>query len=525
MLLSLKLENLVLIEKAQIAFGSGLNILTGETGAGKSVLLAAIRLISGEKGGADWIRHDAASAVVEAEIFPYPTLPEELEAPPPGEPLLIRRELFRSNKSRCLIQDNLVSASFLRSFIRPILEIVDQNSSQYLCESESQRKMLDAFADLEPSVLEFSRSFDEEMQLRKQLNQALEANSRRKEDLAWAQTSLQQIEQSMPTLEEETQWHQELNRLSHAEELLIKVSAVTEGLSEFAPQLHRFSSLLEHAARLDPSLTALSQTMKASSIELEEIERSLLSSLQHYDTDPSRLAAIEEKITVWEQLKRRFGGSRETIEKQKGKFLRQIEQLEHLDEEIETLQNTLHQLEKRHQEIAGQISLRRKVAASTFANQVQEELQSLNLPYAQFEVSVQPTPISSYGIDTTQFRFSANPGFVTLPLNQCASGGELSRLLLAIKTVLAKTECQCLVFDEIDSNVGGQTAAMLGEKLKTLSKTRQVLCVTHFVQVAKAATDHFAVSKKECNDMVFTSIERLDKAMREKEFSRMLGIS
>ena len=525
MLLSLKLENLILIEKAVVRFEDGFHIITGETGSGKSILLTAIRLILGEKGGADLIRSQAPCAIIEAEFSSFPNpMPEGIDAPRPGDPLLIRREILPSGKSRCFVQDQLVSIAILRKITESLVEIVDQSSSHLLVSSESQRLMLDTFANLREQASFFANSFAEEKRLRKQLENALLANANQSRDLEWAESGLQYIENVQWKKDEELLLEEQHRLLANAQELIEKTAQVADGLSTLAPQMKQLNHILETAAKIDPSLKEIAQSIKSSTIELEEAESSLQAYLNRKETAPEHLAAIESRLSLIDQIKRRFGNSWEAVEKQKGKFFRQIEELHALEGQIDTLKTALFDIEKTNQNLAEQISCQRQTAAQILSAQVLKELQDLNLPLAQFEISVRRIEMTFGGIDLVRFLFSANPGLSPVPLEQAASGGELSRLVLALKTALAEqNDCKCLIFDEIDSNVGGQTAVALGEKLRAIAKNAQVIAVTHFVQVAKAALHHFSVCKVEKNGSFITKVERLSKALREKEYARMLG--
>jgi len=223
-------------------------------------------------------------------------------------------------------------------------------------------------------------------------------------------------------------------------------------------------------------------------------------------------------------LKKRFGPSWDDVERKKNELSAEIDRLLSLDETVASLEQNARRLEEETKQAARELSEKRQKAAPLFNRTVLEELRSLNLPSAAFQANLEAKSLSGLGIDAALFLFSANPGLPPLPLDQATSGGELSRLLLAIKIVLAdKEKTACLVFDEIDSNVGGQTAAVLGEKLQKLSKHRQIVCVTHFVQVARCALRHFAVSKVEKGGRAKTLVDRLDAEAREKEYARMLG--
>jgi len=514
MLFSLKIENLILIEKAEIAFGSGLNILTGETGSGKSAILSAIRLISGERADMQLIRKGADLAVVEAVLTGIACEGEDLVLPPAGTPLHVRREIHRSGKNRCFIEDQQVSLSFLRKCTS--IERVDQSSSLTLCSLDQQRILIDAFGGLSAEAAAFELSFGEEKKIEAELQSLFQSQIQRERELEWTEKDLALIVAVNWRPDEEEKLAQEHHFLTHAQELAEKMGAVSSGLTEGAepliPALKRVAAALEHCTRFDAKLIPIAGSMKSALLELEEGGRSIRTYVDGLEADPGRLLFIEKRIAELESIKRRFGRTFIEVEQQKEQLLAKIDRLTHLDEQIKTIRATLEVLKKKNSTWAQEIYQKRRAAGIRFAAQVLEELKSLNIPHARFELAE----------DEIRFLFSANPGVSPIPLEQCASGGELSRLLLAIKVILSEGS-SCLVFDEIDSNVGGQTATILGEKLKRLSSQRQVICVTHFVQVAKCAMDHFLVAKTEKEGNAYTTIEKLNHKNRELEYNRMLG--
>ena len=525
MLSHLKLQDLILVDKAEIEFGAGLNIFTGETGSGKSAILIAVKLIAGERADVEWIRAGAPSAIVEAKLVSYSKESlNDIELPPNGEPLTVRREIHRSGKSRCFIEDQLVNASMLRDIMRPLIEMVDQSSSLELSMPEKQRKILDIYAGLEQESTHLFNLFTEMNDAKKELESTLAARLNRSRDLEWAESCFNEIEEVKWQKEEEENLTQSHLQLTHAQELTEKVAGTTEGLSNLAPHIRQLAHLVEGAASLDPQLRSSAQTIKTAALELDETEQFLRSYLSGLEEDPRRLEAVESRIGAIEALKRRFGPTWEDVEKKKAQFAAEIERLQGLDDLKADLEEKVRTLEEQADALAKELSEMRRQAAKALSQSVLEELRSLNLPHANFELRIDPKPLSSNGIDDIRFLFTANPGLATLPLDQCASGGELSRLLFATKVAIAEKESvQCLIFDEIDSNVGGQTAAVLGEKLQELSKNRQVICVTHFVQVARFAMHHFAVSKREHQGRAVTFVETLNSKQREQEYARMIG--
>lgn len=530
MLISLKLQNLILVPFASLVFGEGLNIITGETGSGKSAILSALRLISGERADTQLIRKEASFAVIEATFQAdlANLLQEEIQPPAPGEPLHVRREIHRSGKSRCFIEEQQVSLTFLRTCIGSLIEQVDQSSSHTLLSSDEQRNMLDTFADLLVAAQDLKASFLEQKQEEEQLQSLLSTQSSKDRDLEWAQKDLDFLDEINWKEGEEEALTQEHHRLIHVQELLEKIGAISTALSEgtqpFVPFLKRFATTLDQCQRLDPSLSPYSTTLKSTALELEEVGRSLQTYLDRLETDPSRLQFVEERIAALENLKRRFGNSFEAIQIKRKELLAQIEKLHHLDETIQERKKRIQTLRTENEKKAQMLSIARKKGALLLEKEVCSELKSLNLPHACFTIQIEPCPLSSHGIDTLRFLFSANVGVAPAPLDQCASGGELSRLLLALKICLSeKGGASCLVFDEIDSNVGGQTATILGEKLKKLSTHRQVICVTHFLQVARQGMHHFRVTKTQEAGSAVTSIFPLSKQERESEYKRMAG--
>lgn len=492
MISSLKIQNLILVEHAEILFGPGLNILTGETGAGKSAVLSAISLICGARADPQLIRQGDERAVVEAVVGKQ----------------TIRRELHRSGKSRCFIDDALVSLSDLRQNVGAVVEQIDQSSSGILAEPQEQRILLDRFAGLKT----FPEEFAQEQELFSQVDRLLEKAAIRERELRFLRADIEAIEEVNWIPGEEAALEEELQRLTHSKELIEKIGQVANSLE--AASLKRVSFALEQCLRFDPKLKTISDALKSSSLEIAEIAHDLASYLARLETDPKRLNHIEQRLNAIESLKRRLGTTT------KNELLAQIDQWEQLEEETKKAQNALAILKEQNIQRALALSEKRKQIAPLFAAQVLQELIPLNLPHAQFRVDIAPQPMTSSGIDAITYLFSANPGHPPIPLQECASGGELSRVLLAVKTLLAEKESvKCLVFDEIDSNVGGQTATILGEKLRKLGTRCQVICVTHFVQVARCATHHFLVAKNKS----LTTIEALKGEKREREYGRMLG--
>lgn len=494
MLRSLKIQNLVLVEKGSIDFGEGLNILTGETGAGKSAVLAAIRLIAGMRADTGLVGTKGDLAIVEAEV----------------EGKIFRREIHRSGKSRCFVEEELVSLTELKEKLGTSIDFVDAEHAFALCAPENQRALFDAALGLTDEVERWRASLAEERALQTELDELAASQETRGRDLAWTEEDLAHIDAVQWKAGEEEALAAEHKMLVHAQELTEKLGIASEGLA--ATSLKQIAISLERAAALDPQLTPLSAHCKAAALEIDEVQSQLHTYLAKLDADPKRLEVLEERIGLIERLKRKYGKTIEEVEEKKKNLQEKVFHLTHLEEEVERKREKWKKKKEENTRLAAKLLEKRRAGEPLFTEQVLKQLYDLNLPYAQFFVSLK---------DEVRFLFSANPGHAPIPLEECASGGERARLLLAMKTVLAEREKKgCLIFDEIDSNVGGHTATALGEKLKQIAQHAQVICVTHFVQVAKCAEHHFAVSK---NGSAITTITRLQAQGKAQEYQRMLG--
>jgi DNA repair protein RecN (Recombination protein N) len=520
MFIQLTIKNLILVESAEITFEKGLNILTGETGAGKSAILSAIRLIAGDRADPGLIGKYGEIGIVEAKISSY-TLPDDLEKPKPGDPLVIRREISKLGKNRCFANDQQISLQTLRQIVGHSVEIVDQSSSHLLSSLENQRKILDVYCETWPWIEKLESSFSEQQELKKQEMALVQMSETRNRDLKWLEEDLQFILDVNWKKEEEEQLLMEHHRLTHSQELIEKMDTLSSILAEMP--LQKAAQTLERCANLDSNLLPYAASLKSLRLEFDEISRFIHSYMNRLEADPKRLEKVEDRIAQIEQIKRRFGKTFDEVEAKKQDLDQKIETLKHLDAQLDQIRDVLRKKTEENREIGMLIRKMRKEKEPLFTRAILNELQSLNLPNAQFIVHFQEAPLSSHGMDCITFLFSANVGHPPIPISECASGGELSRLLFSMKVILSDKENQtCLIFDEIDGNVGGQTASILGEKLHILSQEKQIICITHFVQVARLAQTHFAVKKIE--SLGKTQISKLTENEKQEEYDRMLGV-
>ncbi len=515
----LKIENLILIEKAEITFGPHLNILTGETGAGKSAVLSAIHLILGERADLQLIRNGADFAVVEARVK-IAHRNSAIPLPSPSESILVRRELYRSGRNRIFVDDQLVSLQELKSIIGRSIELVDQSSAHFLSDEGVQRQLLDLYA----SSPDFTPHFERQIEAESKLSQLLIKQKTGLERQKAIEEDLKILEEIDYKDGEEEILAADHALLTHAQDLVEKISEVvfllSEGSQPILPLLKRKIYQFENLLDIAPQLREAVGLLKNGTLELEEAACGLVAQADCLDTDPHRLSYIEERIGQIESLKRRFGAA--FIEKKK-QLQDELDGIVHLDEDIDTVRNLLKKIQSENHLFLHELTQMRKSASEHLTKEVSKELQSLNLGHGHFVITVQPKLICSHGSDAIHFLFTANPGSPLSSLSE-VSGGELSRLLFAIKTALAsRDQSSCLIFDEIDSNVGGETAALLGAKLEKMSSVRQLICVTHFVQVAKRAKNHYLVAKSTHSSGAITTVTQLNSNNRQNEFDRMIG--
>lgn len=513
MLKTLEIENLILVDCASLTFGKGLNVLTGETGSGKSAILAAIGLLMGDRGDAGLVGMKKESAVVRAEFV--------LER----QPFEVRREIDRSGKSKCWIEGKAVPVAMLKTIVKPLIECVDQSSAQMLFDTEVQRDLLDTASGCKMLATGMQTAFGEWKEQEGKLEACRAAKSARDRELAWASEDLSFLEEHNWKEDEEASLSQEHARLANAQELIQKAEAALQALE--GSRLAAALPFVESSARLDARLKETAATLKSAHLEVQEVVKELASYLNRLELNPNRLEAIEARLAAIEQIKRRFSSATwAEVQAAKQKLQEKVDRLQNLEEEERLLQQFVEEKFAEVTAMAETLSSQRKKGALHFACCIMEELTRLNFPHAVFQIQMSKCPLASHGKDCIEFLFSANLGQEPVSLKECASGGELSRLLFAMKKILAHHEKNvCLIFDEIDGNVGGQTAAILGEELQKIGLEKQVICITHFKQVAVFAEDHFIVAKEDVDGKTISTIQKLSDADKVKEYARMLGMS
>ncbi len=526
------LNNLILVDTCEVHFSPAFNAVTGETGAGKTALIEAIGLGLGDRADSGLIRKGCDRAFIEIafEIEEVVSLKAMLEDAgieiDTGELLVIRREISKEGKNRAFINCKSVPLPFLKKFGEELIDLIGQGAHRSLLHSDAQRNLIDLYGGLKAELKAFQSAYAEEKELQKKLEDLKQRSlHREREEETW-HLQLEEIETVGLKQGEEEAAFEKYRRLANAQEISEKTEMMIKGLSESSsavlPQLNRFQKTCESLASYDNCFEEFRKWIQESQIALSEVVRSLQS--QEFVNDPNTFQFLENRLNEIARLKRKYGSTFEEIEAYRIKIKTELSQLENLSEDIKSLESALLAAQNSTHWHAQELTLKRRETALRLQKILTYQLQSLNMNGAEVTIEVLSQPRNQTGDDLVQFWLKANMGEHPGLVKEHSSGGELSRLLFAIKVVLAeKNNTPTLIFDEVDANVGGKTASIMGEKLQELGKHRQVICITHFPQVASKADTHFGVQKIEENGRTKSLVRVLSKKEREQELLRMLG--
>ena len=536
MLVELVVENLAVVERLRTAFHPGLNVLTGETGSGKSLVVDALGLLFGGRGSADLIRAGATRLFVSGRF----ELPEDpaliailddagIEAED-GE-LLIEREITAAGKSRAYVSSRPVSVSFLRDVAPFLGDIHGQHDQQRLFNSDSQRALLDetlADQSLAPAVSSAFSSWRESIAALNELDRN-EKDKLRLADLWTMQRN--EIESLSLTPGEDVGLENESSVLKNVAKLSEHATVAYEALSESESSASAQASLavkrLEEAARLDVKLQPIVELLKPANIAITEAAHELRHYIGHLEADPNRLETVETRLANIERLKRKYGNTIEEILAFLESVRAQIDAVENASAFRERLQAEIREKESAFRAAAVKLRDARQKAAKKLERQVETELASLAMKGTRFRMAITDAAPSAAGLDAIEFLVAANTGEDPRPLDKVASGGELSRIALALKTCMtvhpSASTTRTLVFDEVDAGVGGAAAEAVGLRLKKIAMSDQVLCVTHLAQIAGFANHHYLVSKRETKGRTVAELAELGADERVREVARMVS--
>jgi DNA repair protein RecN (Recombination protein N) len=541
MLRELRIENLLLIERAELRLGEGLNAITGETGAGKTVLAHSLDLLMGGKAKDNIVRPGAGEAWVEgvfdlpAGLLDEPELAELAERLPEGaDEVVLGRRVSAGGRTSAFVAGRAATAADLKLLGGRLLAFFGQHEHRKLTISSAQLEVLDGFAGAEHLETRrlYREAHREHGRLAAELAELREAEGSRERDLGLYRYELSEIEEVAPDPEERDGIAAERERLRHAEGLRDAAAGAHAGLAGAeedgggaAAALAQAESLLQGAAGLDAGLDAISERVVALAVELGDVGSELRDYAEGLEADPAALLAIEERLEAIDKLGRKHGGSVESVLEHADRCRAEIARLESAEVRGAEAEAALAEAEKRRQELGERLSVGRADASRPLEERVAAELDKLSMAGATLEVVLEQHPdgYGASGRETVELRVAPNPGIEAAPLRDAASGGELSRVMLALSGLGQAATAGTLVFDEIDAGIGGNTARVVGERLKALGKGRQVLCITHLPQVASLADVHFRLEKDVAEGQSFATVERLDGEGVVEEIRRMLG--
>ncbi len=532
MLTELSITNLAIIEKLQVSFHAGLTALTGETGAGKSIIIDAVSLIMGERASLDLIRSGCDEAAVEAlfDISQLPLIKLELQERgfDADQELIIKRTLSRSGKNRIFINGGMATVSVASSLARSLINIYGQHESQTLLRPENQLQLLDSYAGLSKQRENFAKLFAELAGVVETLTtlDQQEREAARRMDVA----QFQQEEITLAELHdgEDEQLEEERQIIASAEKRLTVTNQAYDvlynGDGALLGQLQHITTALKDIAHIDQTLTPLAGSLDEAYLLLEDSALSLRNYVSRIESDPQALQRIEDRLDLISRLKRKYGATIAEILQFKQQLDQEIGSLQGRVEDRQQLEATRQQLEQQIREQGAALTAQRRSAALKLQQELTSEVGQLAMKDAVIEVAFEPFPEPrSSGYERVELLFSPNPGEQARPLAKIASGGELSRLMLAFKQVLPESDVPTLIFDEVDTGISGATSELVGKKLKNVATRQQVFCITHLPQVASCADHHLLVKKSSDQQRTTTSVVELSQTERIGEIARMLA--
>ena len=534
MLRELRIRNFAVVENLTVPFAPGFNVLTGETGAGKSILVDAILLLRGARAQTDVIRADAETATVEA-VFEVSdgavaTL-DEAGLPLEDGEVVIRRELSRSGRHRAFVNDAAVTVGLLERLGDALVQVHGQHAHQRLLEPTRQLDVLDRFADAEPLRERFAALFAKHAEARAELERRRGAARDRaqRQDLLRFQVS--ELDAARVRVGEDDELRTERRRLQHAERFAAGLQEVGSLLHDDAAsataRLARAGRVLSDLGRLDPAFAAPAETLDAARAHVEDTLAAVRGLRDTIVFEPGRLEGIDERLDALTRLKRKYGDSEEALLRFRADAAAELDRLERHEELLAEDERRLAELEAEMVSAARALGAARREAAAKLGPRVQRELRQLGMDRAAFEVATIDLAAGDWGLrgaERVEFRFTANPDEPNRPLARIASGGELARTMLALQVVLSgDDDAPTMVFDEVDAGIGGRAASVVGDKLAALGGSRQVLCVTHLAPIAALADQHVRVAKSVRGGRTRATTAVIAGDERAAEIARMLG--
>lgn len=551
MLKQLQIQNYALIEKLEVDFTGGLNIITGETGAGKSIIIDALSLILGERADTDAVRKDSERSVVEGtfEISKNKKLKilldnQNIEY---SDELILRREVSVKWQSRCFVNDSPVSLNVLKNMGDMLVDLHGQHEHQSLLRTETHIDLLDDFIGLDGLVNDFGLCYKEVTKIIDQLKEIKSKELQLKEKRELYDFQIKEIDTVNPTVGEEEKLENELKILENSEKLHESTSQLYDVLYEsensISSRLDLVRNQLEKLLQIDKTFEQMLGELKSAEAVVDELVASIRNYSAHIEFNPGRLEEIRNRLGSITLLKKKYGGSVESILKHRGRIGEEVALAENFDAEIKKIKTQLAEKRKRVSEAAKKLTEKRREGTKKVNREIVKVLTELGIENSKFDVKIENRQCpdkndengivqlgkqfyetTSKGIDLVEFYISTNIGEDVKPLVKVASGGEISRIMLALKTILAKSErLPLLIFDEIDIGISGRIAQAVGLSLKNLSQYHQIIAITHLPQIASLANTHYIVEKVEDGKRSFTSMKKLEIKERIHEVAKLLS--
>jgi len=528
MLEVLHIENIAIIEEADIRFEPGFNALTGETGAGKSIVIDALSAVLGQRTSRELIRTGADKAFVSAVFSGIDAAAEQLGiAPEEDGSLLLQREIGSDGKSTCRVNGRPVTVGQLKALGSRLLNIHGQHDGQQLLDEEQHLVFLDSFGNLETLISAYTEKYNTFTDIQRKI-QSLEMDesekARRVDTLTY---QINELERAKLRPGEEEELSARRNLLRNAEKFISAVSDALNGDDSgdgALGLLRRAQDAVGAVRHLDDDYARLYERMEALYSEVYDVAATIEDKREGFDFSPNELDDVESRMDQLYRLKKKYGPSVEDMLAYLERCRAELEQIEYAGDTLARLEQARTKAEKAAMTAARALSDGRRQAAERLSVQILEELRQLDMGKIRFAVDITKKPLGADGIDQVRFLMSANVGEELRPIHKIASGGELARIMLAMKNVLSEQDMVgTLVFDEVDTGVSGRAAQKVAEKMARISRRKQVLCVTHLPQLAAMADTHFSVEKGEKNGRTYTAVQRLDREQRRQELARLTG--
>lgn len=543
MLESLKIRDFAIIQDLSLDFRNGMTVLTGETGAGKSIIIDAVGLLAGGRGSSEFVRYGSKKCVLEGQFSYQKTeaLTELLDENAIDEEeatLLIQREIFATGRNVCRINGSIVTIAVLKEVGSQLIDIHGQNEHQELMVSENHLHLLDYYgpSELDRLKKEYQSVFSEYRHLEKERREWEINEQELVQRIDILKYQVEEIKAADLHLNEEEELKEEEQKLANHQSIVEALSSSytilqgeeISGLDLVGQAMEKMESISD----MDDKFRQISETLSAAFFQLQEVSSDLYSEMDHLEYDEERLNEIEERLNLIQQLKRKYGHTVESILNHYEEAVSELEKLENREEQVDMLSKKTTQLRERAVSLAKELTKIRKETAERLEVAILEQLKELYMEKVQFSVnfkegsdqSTADSVLSAQGQDKIEFFVATNPGEPLKPLARVASGGELSRMMLAMKTIFSRSQgITSIIFDEVDTGVSGRVAQAIADKIYSVAYHSQVLCITHLPQVAARADQHLYIRKEVANDRTTTYVEQLAEKERTEEIARMLS--